>query len=442
MDARLDDALRTGQVRFLRICWCDNAGLLRAKAIHVPALDRFAEAGIGITRAQQALPAQGDTVITAAGLGPIGEIRLIPDWSTFTLLPYAPGHARVQGDMHLGDRPWPLCPRGFLRRMIAALAALGLEVRAAFENEFYLLRVGPDGPIPADDTVFAATWSMDLHHRIIDDLASALAAQGVEVEAYYPESGPGQQEVSILHTPAATAADQQMVFRETVRAVALRHGLRASFLPKLFAGSAGSGAHLHLSLWRNGQSITADPDGAGGLAPPARCFLAGLLDHLPALMAVTTPTPNSYRRLQPRCWAGAYRIWGLDNREAALRVLSGPRGSTHWELKTVDATCNPHLALGAVLACGLDGLHRGLDLSPTVNLDPGTLTPEELVSRGIEPLPANLGVALAHLYQDNVLAAAMGPALFQAFAAVRAAEWQALGGLSLEDEVRLLWERY
>jgi glutamine synthetase len=444
MDLSLARLLESGQIHFLRITWCDNAGVIRAKAIHAGVLSRHLQAGAGITPAQQALPVMADAVVPGAGLGPVGEVRLLPDWSTLTALPYAPGHARVLGDMVLGGKPWPLCPRNFLERMIDEARSLGLEVQAVFENEFYLARAGEAGPVPVDDTVFAATWSMDQHHGFINDLAAALIEQGIGVEMYYPESGPGQQELSITHGPALTAADRQVVYRETVRAIALRHGLRATFLPKPFAASAGSGAHLHLSLWRDGANVTPSPAGPGGLSATGRSFLAGILDHLPALMALTTPTTNSFRRIRPGMWSGAYRTWGVDNREAALRVPSGPPdvGSTHFELKTCDATCNPHLALGAVLACGLDGYRRQLEVPPAVQLDPATLTESERQAQGIELLPATLGEALANLDGDTVLRQALGEPLFQAFRAVRQAEWEALHALSLEDEVRLVWERY
>lgn len=442
MPTPVDDILTTQQVHFVRFLFCDNAGIIRGKAVHTGALDRFCENGIGITAAQQALPAMGDSVVPDAGLGPVGEVRLIPDFSTLTMLPYAPGHARVMGDMYQEGKVWDCCPRGFLRRIVDRAATLGLEVKAAFENEFYLLRWTPEGPLPADDTVFAATWSMDQQQAVVDELTKALVQQGLQVEAYYPESGPGQQELSIRYASALAAADRQLIFRETTRAIVLRHGLRASFLPKLFANSAGSGAHLHLSLWREGRNVTADRHGVGGLSREGRAFLAGILEHLPSLVAITAPTPNSYRRLQPRCWAGGYRVWGMDNREAALRVIGGVEGSTNWEIKAVDATCNPYLALGATIVCGLDGMARDLELPEPVNVDPGALQEAQRQQRGIEALPASLGEALVYLEKNKVLQEGMGENLFRSFVAVRRAEWLALKEKSLEEEVKLLWERY
>jgi glutamine synthetase len=437
-------SLEASGVRFVRVVWCDNANVIRAKAIHVSVLAHYREHGVGITVAQQAIPVLYDAVIPETGLGPVGEARVVPDWLTVTPLPYAAGHARVLGDMVVDGRPWGLCPRTFLKRMVAEAKGAGLGVMAAFENEFYLLRLTPDGVAPADDTVFAATLAMDLQAPVIDDITAALLAQGVPVELYYPESGPGQHEISVRYTHALAAADRQLAFRETVHAVAARHGLKASFLPKVFADRAGSGCHLHMSLWNDEANLLPDPQGVAGLSATARSFIGGILRHLPALMALTTPSANSYRRIRPFFWSGAFRCWGVDNREAAVRVPSSPAGPgpTHFELKTCDASANPHLALGAVLAAGLDGVRRGLDPGQPVDVDPGRLSDEERRARGIDPLPANLGEAIEQMTGDEVLLGALGPGLAKAFLAVRRAEWEALNGLELAEEVRLLLERY
>jgi glutamine synthetase len=431
-------------VKFVRVLWCDNANVIRGKAIHTGRLDAYLAHGVGISPAQQAIPVMYDVPVAEAGLTPVGEIRLLPDWDTLRVLPYAPGHARVLGDMVDQGMPWPLCPRDFLRRMIAAAAAAGIEVVAAFENEFYLLQQAADGMVPADNTVFASTTAMDRHYAVIGAIADALLDQGIVVEQYYPESGPGQQELSMLYAPALIAADRQIVFRETVRAIAHQHQLRASFLPKLFADQAGSGCHLHMSLWRDGVNLVPDLNTAGQLSPVASEFVAGVQHHLPALMALTTPSPNSYRRIAPHSWSGAYNCWGVDNREAAIRVPSNPAppSPTHVELKTMDAAANPYLALGAVIAAGLDGVKTHQSLDKPVQCDPGVLSASERRGRGIQRLPETLGVTIEHLSRDDVLLAALGPALAKAYIAVRQAEWEAMQDYSLDDEVALLLERY
>ena len=444
MDSEILQSIDDAGVRFVRILWCDNANIIRGKAVHRVTLSEYLKHGVGISAAQQAIPVMYDAPAPGSGLGPVGEVRLVPDWNTLTPLPYARGHARVMGDMVKDGSPWNLCPRNFLKAMIAEAESEGLQVIAAFENEFYLLRQTPDGVVPADETVFASTLSMDLHQAVIDEIAEALVEQGMPVEQYYPESGPGQQEISILYTNALSAADQQIAFRETVRAIALQHNLKASFLPKIFADKAGSGCHLHLSLWQDGQNLLPNLERDGELSEVARRFMAGILHHLPALMALTTPSTNSYRRIRPHLWSGAFRCWGIDNREAALRVPSNPEepSPTHFEFKTVDASANPYLALGAVIAAGLDGVRHCFELGEPVSVDPGHMTELERIARGIDLLPTNLGQSIEHLSSDTVLLDALGPELAQAYLAVRKAEWEAMKDLELEAEVKLLLERY
>ncbi len=447
MEQDLKQKLKDAGIKFVRILWCDNANVIRAKAAHVDYLADYIDNGVGITMAQMALPVMYDSVVAETGLGPIGEVRLMPDWSTLTFLPYAPDQAQVLSDMVISEtgNVWEHCPRGFLGRQIQELEKHGLSLKVVFENEFYLLRKTAEGNlVPSDDTVFSATGSMNIHCELINALADALISQGLEVEGYYPESGPGQQEVNIRYTEAAQAADRQIIYRETVRGVATRHGLIASFLPKLFEDKAGSGCHLNFSLWRNAENISGDDQQATGISLEAGAFISGILDHLPALTAVTIPSKTSYRRIRPHFWAGAFISWGHQNREAAVRVSKNKTGSraSRFELKTVDATANPFMALGAFIAAGLDGLRRNLTLPEEVSMDPALMTEDQRKTRGIDLLPQNLSEAIAALRNDDVLQNAMGPDLARSYIAVRQNEWDNLKDLSLEEEVALLAERY
>ena len=447
MEKALKRKLKDAGIKFVRILWCDNANVIRAKAAHVDCLEDYIDNGVGMTMAQMALPVMYDSVVAETGLGPIGEVRLMPDWSTLTMLPYAPDQAQVISDMVISEtgKVWEHCPRGFLRRQIQELETHGLSLKAVFENEFFLLSKTADGTlVPSDETVFSSTGSMNIHCELINALADGLISQGLEVEGYYPESGPGQQEVNIRYAEAAQAADRQIIYRETVRGVATQHGLIASFLPKLYEDKAGSGCHLNFSLWRNAENISGDDQQATGISPDAGAFISGILDHLPALAAVTIPSKNSYRRIRPHFWAGAFRSWGHQNREAAVRVSKNKAGTraSRFELKTVDATANPFMALGAFIAAGLDGLRRNLALPQEVDTDPGLMPEDQRKARGIDLLPQNLGESIAALRNDDVLLNAMGPDLAKSYVAVRQNEWDNLKDLSLEEEVALLAERY
>ena len=447
MQEELKQRLKDAGIKFVRILWCDNANVIRAKAAHVDYLEEYIDNGVGITMAQMALPVMYDSVVPETGLGPVGEVRLMPDWSTLTMLPFAQGQAQVISDMVISEKGtiWEHCPRGFLKRQVRHLEEQSLILNAVFENEFFLLDKDAAGKlIPSDDTVFSATGSMNIHQEYIHDLAEALISQGLEVEGYYPESGPGQQEVNIRYAEAAQAADRQVIYRETVRGVATRHGLIASFLPKLFEDKAGSGCHLNFSLWRNDENISGDDQQPTGISAEAGAFIAGILEHLPALAAITIPSKTSYRRIRPHFWAGAFRSWGHQNREAAIRVSKNKAGTraSRFELKTVDATANPFIALGAVIAAGLDGLLRNLNLPQEVDQDPGLIPEDQRKNRGIDQLPRNLGEAIDALRQDRVLLDALGPDLARSYMAVRQNEWDNLKDLTLEEEVALLAERY
>ncbi len=441
--------LQKNNIKFVRVLFCDNANIIRSKAFHVDVLTEHFDKGVSITVAQQAFPVMYDVVVPETGIAPVGEAWIVPDWSTLNVLPYAPTHARVIGDIFKDGTPWSLCPRGFLKSAIAKAQDFGLQVKAAFENEFYLLKSNSDGIVPTDDTVFASTLGMDINCAVIDDITDALAAQSIQVERYHPESGPGQHEISIRYSDALQTADRQIAFRETVRGVALKHGLTASFMPKVFEGKAGNGCHLHLSLWKGEENIISDPDGIDGISKTARSFMAGILEHLPALMTLTTPSVNSYRRISPHSWSGAFRCWGFDNREAAIRVptsFASPSSSnfspSHFELKTVDGAANPYLALGSVISAGLDGIKRGLKLGKQVSVDPGHLSETEREKLGIDSLPISLGNANVNLINNNMLKNALGPDLFQALIAVRQAEWEGMKNMRIEEEVKILLSRY
>jgi glutamine synthetase len=436
----IQDLKRAG-VEYVRLLWCDNANVIRAKAANVNML-RDGFEGITMTVAQMALPVMFDAVAPDSGLGPVGEVRLEPDWSTLKILPYATGHAQVIANMILNEKPWGHCPRDFLRKQINRLREHEIEIKAAFENEFFLLRKLGDSYEAADKTVYAMTSSMNEHREFILEFSHALESQGLQPEFYYPESGPGQQELSIRYSDALAAADNQIVFRESARGVASKYGLVASFLPKIYENAAGSGCHINVSLWQDDKNITGDAKDKTGLSQRAKQFVAGVLHHLPALTALTLSTKNSFRRIRPHFWAGAFTAWGYDNREAAIRVSRTKTSATRFELKAADASSNPYLALGAMLAAGLDGIEKRLELPQEVAVDPGLMSEAERKNNYVHALPTSLGEALEALKQNKVLLDALGAERAKTYLAVKNMEWEALKDVTLEDEVKLLAERY
>jgi glutamine synthetase len=443
--ARVMTACEDAGVELVRFLYVDHGGVVRGKATSRARLAERLQTGIGLVTGMQAM-SMLDELAPVAGLGPDGEVRLVPDPGSFVALPYAPGAAAMTADMvRLDGEPWEACPRAFLKRAVAELAAEGYALVAAFEPEFTLGRrvpgdgsAEPDRLVPVDQSLCFSTSGFGAAHDYALELVRALQAQGLVVEQYYPELGHGQQELSVRHAPALRAADNMVWYRETARGVAWRQGLWASLAPKPIPDQAGNGAHLHASLWeagpdggpgdRNALYDAADPRGLSALAYH---WIGGLLAHLPALVALTCGSVNSYRRLVPQSWSSAFTCWGMDNREAAVRVPSRMWGldeaSTNLELKPSDATGNPYLALGAVIHAGLDGIHNKLDPGRPVDTDPATLSRATRRRRGIERLPSSLGEALDALEADELLMEALGPLRRDAYLAVKRSEVASFG---------------
>lgn len=444
-------AAHQADVKLIRFEYCDVSGVARSKAIHVAQLEHKLLEGVSLTRAQMAINLL-ETVVDIEGMEPIGEIRLVPDPDTFTVLPWAPGSASVLCDQLGHDRlNWGACPRSYLKDVLARAAEAGFTVQATFENEYYLAREDEGRYVPFDFVDHAPVYSPighDLNSAIMIDMIDALVVQGMEVEQAINEYGPGQQEISVKHTDALGAADNQMKFRDTIRGVALRHGLLASFAPKPYPDEIGSGAHVHLSLWdvQGKRSLLYDKSADRGLSTLGRHFIAGVAEHLPALSALTVPSYNSYRRLKPSAWASTTTAWGFDNKEAALRVVSPfyqrEEQSYNIEFKASDGSANPYLSLGALIACGLDGIERELEPGEPSERDPARMSPEELERGKVRPLPSTMAAALNELQGDEFLLDSMGDLLSRCYLAVRRSEEQAFSAESDEFEIRNHFYRF
>jgi len=441
-DEAIVTAARDAGVRVVRFLYCDHSGVTRGKAIHAAHLATKLREGLGLTRAQMAINLL-EQLIPIEGMEPVGEIRLVPDPDSFSVLPWTHSSASLLCDQLDHDhRNWGACPRSYLKEIVARAEALGLSVEATFENEFYLAREEDGVYVPFDRAPVYSSIGLDFSATVMDDILAALDRQGIVPEQAINEYGPGQQEISIRHAPAVRAADTQIKFRDTVRGVALQHGLLASFAPKPFPDAIGSGSHVHLSLWDRARrrNLLYDAGDPRGLSDTARRFIAGILRHLQALVALTCPSYNSYRRLQPHAWSSAFTAWGHDNREAAVRVASpfwGREEQTYnVELKAVDGSANPYIALGGLIACGLDGIERELDPGAPCEHDPALLSAAERERDGIRRLPTTMAGALDELENDQTLMNSMPELMRRSYLAIRRSEEAAFSGQDEEFEIR------
>lgn len=444
----LDEIVMEAQrqsINLVRFIYADLCSIIRGKSTRAARLKDRLESGIGLVKGTLAMNML-DQLQADTGFGASGEIRLIPDPDTWTVLPYAERQAAVICDlMELDHTPWELCPRAVLKRQIQKAKDMGVSFQAAFEPEF-MLGTASDGTFqPIDRSLCFSTEGMNRASRFINNFIDALAKQGIETEQYYPELGHGQHEVSISHMPALKACDRQIFYRETLKGIALEMGMEAYMAPKPFENQPGNGCHLHLSAW----DIYGERNllfAESGLSVFGMKFVAGILEHLPGLVALTAPSVNSYRRLKPSSWASAYTCWGFENREAAVRVPSVYWGqemaTTNIEIKCVDSTSNPYLALAGIIAAGLDGVERNLQPPEPVFTDPATLSQDEQERNNIRRLPSNLMEALMELEEDKLLVSVLGARLADTYAAVKTSECGAFDAANPDFEMTHHRNRY
>jgi glutamine synthetase len=433
---------RRYDLRLIRFLFCDLAGIIRGKSVHLGMLEARMQSGLGLPIGLLALNALDQRQVVA-GHGVVGDLRLVPDPATLANLSFAPRTGVLIGDLaQPGGQPAPLCPRSFLKRQLERALKLGVSVRAGFESEWTLAIRQGEAYVPFDGSLAYSGLGMTNAAAVVDEIVAALEAAGLPVDQYHPELGHGQQELTIGPTAALRAADNQVLYREIVRGVSFKQGYYASFAPRAWASQPGNGCHLHLSLWdpAGETNLLYGRQSEYSLSATGQQFLAGLLEHLAGLTVLACPSFNSYRRLVPGLLSSAFQCYGPENREAAIRIPAPFReqesASFNLELRACDNTANPYLALGAAIAAGLDGLERGLELSPRLLAadDPASLGPDERLERGIQRLPLDLDEAIAALESDRYLADCLGRPLAEAFATIRRSEWEAfrLAGESYE----------
>nr|AFN42875.1 glutamine synthetase [Camellia sinensis] len=416
-------------VAFVRIIWVDVSGQHRCRAVPRKRFhDVVVKNGLGLTVACMAMSSATDCPADETNLTGVGEIRLIPDLSTKCIIPWAKQEEMVLGDMHLKPgEAWEYCPREALRRVSKILNdEFNLVMYAGFESEFYLLksalREGKEEWFSFDMTPYCSASAFDAASPVLHEVVAALQSLNIAVEQLHSEAGKGQFELALGYTLCSNAADNLIFTREVVRSVARKHGLLATFMPKYALDDVGSGSHVHLSLWENGKNVFMASGGHSkhGMSKVGEEFMAGVLNHLPPILAFTAPIPNSYDRIVPNVWSGAYQCWGKENREAPLRTACPPGVPngvvSNFEIKAFDGCANPHLGLAAIIAAGIDGLRRHLSLPEPIDTNPHSLGTE------IKRLPESLSESVEALDKDGIFKDLIGEKLLVAIRGIRKAE--------------------
>lgn len=412
----------------------DLAGVTRGRFVPARRLERIAETGVGWLQADLSLT-PFNTIVHPNPWGSTGDLRLVPDLSArfrTDLTGSATPFDLVCGDLvELDGTPWNCCPRTILRTALADLEAeAGLTIVAAFEHEFGL---AGEGLPPAHAFAFAALRRTD---PFAPRLMAALEEAGVDPDVVIAEYGVDQFEITHRPCGGLAAADRAVAIREITREVARGCGWRASFAPKPVPDGVGNGVHIHFSLAdREGRPVTYDTDGPGGLSPAAAAFCAGVIAHLPAILAFTASSVPSYLRLKPHNWSASYTSLAVRDREATLRIcpvttIGGrdPAGQYNIEFRAADATANPYLALAAIVRAGLEGLRRRLPAPPLVTGDPEEMSADERRDLGLVRLPQSLGDALDALEADPVVTGWFAPVFLECFTGVKKGEIAHLEG--------------
>lgn len=412
----------------------DLVALTRGRAVAQSALPGALSKGVGWVPANLALT-PFDEIAHPNPFGSSGDLRLMPDPDAGVRVT-GPG---LRGPLHfyhsdivnLDGTPWEGCVRSLLKSAVDALAALGLKLVAAFEQEFQLLDL-PGRPAPS----FALSAL-----RRVDPFGPTLMAALDEAccapECFLPEYGRNQFEIVCAPASALVAADRAVTIREVTRDIATQLGHKASFCPKTDPADVGNGVHIHLSLTDlKGPPVTFDPSRPGRLSARAGAFAAGIVRHMAALTALAAPSAVSYQRLKPHTWSAAWTTLGERDREATLRICPtserpghDPSASFNMEFRAADATASPHLALAMLIRAGIAGLVDGLDTPPITRGDPEEMTPDQRAALGIRRLPSSLPQALDALQADTTVCGWLSPRLLDCWVGLRHKELALVQGL-------------
>ncbi|PSP72489.1 type I glutamate--ammonia ligase [Halobacteriales archaeon QH_9_66_26] len=361
------------------------------------------------------------------------DMRLTPDPTTFAVLPWrdhddGTASARLICDVidTATGEPFAGDPRGVLKNALDRAAGMGYEVNAAPEPEFFLFEHDEEGRATTKTNDAGGYFDLapkDLASDVRRDIIYGLEEMGFEIEASHHEVAQGQHEINFTYDDALSTADNVATFRSVVRAIAAKHDLHATFMPKPIARINGSGMHTHLSLFTEGENAFHDGADEFDLSETARQFVAGILDHAPAITAVSNPTVNSYKRLVPGYEAPVYIAWSDRNRSALIRKPAARTpAASRIEARFPDPSCNPYLAFAALITAGLDGIERDLDCPDPVRENIYEFDEDKREEYGIETLPSTLGESVAALEADETVTGALGEHVTDTFLEAKRAE--------------------
>ena len=408
-------AVKDGKVRFIRLWFTDVLGFLKSFAITADELEAALEDGKGF---------DGSAI---EGFARIEESDMIakPDPSSFAMLPWRQsedtGVARMFCDVLQPDgTPYDGDPRWALKRNLKRAADLGYTFYVGPELEYFYFKSGEGTPVTLDAGGYFDLTPLDVASDLRRETVLALESMGIRVEYSHHEVAPSQHEIDLRYMDALTMADAAMTYRLTVKEVAMRHGVHATFMPKPLFAENGSGMHTHQSLFRGEENAFFDPDDEYQLSATAKHYVAGLLRHAREICSVVAQWVNSYKRLVPGYEAPVYVSWGRRNRSALVRVpmyKPGKEEATRAEFRCPDPACNPYLAFSVMLAAGLKGIEEGYELPDAVEEDIFAMSPEERERMGIESLPGSLAEAVAETEKGELVREAVGDHIFGKFIA-------------------------
>ncbi len=419
-----EDVLRLvteNNVRFIRLQFTDILGIPKNVSITVNQLEKALNNEIMFDGSS----IEGFVRIEES------DMYLHPDPNSFMIYPWRHFEegavARLICDIYNPDgSPFAGDPRYVLRRAIKEAADLGYSFNVGPEAEFFLFHTAPDGS-PTVNTHDKAGYfdlsPIDLGENARRDMVLTLEKMGYEIEASHHEVAPGQHEIDFKYSDALDIADKIITFKIVVRTIAQRHGLHATFMAKPIFGEAGNGMHINQSLFKDGKNIFWDPQAPEQLSDAARNYVAGVLKHSRGFAAITNPTVNAYKRLVPGYEAPLYIAWSARNRSPLIRIPAKRGLSTRIELRNPDPTCNPYLAMAAVLMSGLDGIKNKLKPPAACDRNIYEMTPQERRELDIGSLPGTLQEALEELSKDEVVKTALGPHVLDRYMEAKYQEW-------------------